>query len=151
MPENDDEELVYVGFAVENNGTKFIENMHAKHIFENVYELQNSPFYAYGVSYKDKVYADNVDGKLNFRLVAQKSRHSTYRVKLPEGESHEYFEARWEGLKNLGCTYEGSAQSRCRLYSIDIPPKADVNEVYKLLQREEDAGSWTFEEADYSA
>jgi hypothetical protein len=53
-------------------------------------------------------------------------------------------------LQALGCTYESGnmdlGSGPVVLYSVDVPPEADVNAVYDLLQDGEARGAWIFAE-----
>jgi hypothetical protein len=55
----------------------------------------------------------------------------------------------FRGLEDLGCTFEGSDAGERRLYSIDVPPEADIEAIYRLLESAEDRGEWEFEEAHF--
>ncbi|HYD37531.1 MAG TPA: DUF4265 domain-containing protein [Allosphingosinicella sp.] len=127
-----------------------VENMHADPLPDGTFRLDNSPFHSYGISLGDRFEVVKEEGRLFFSKVAARGGHSTYRVKLPRGKSHSEFLRHWEPLKALGCTFEGSGVDERRLYSIDIPPGADVHAVYALLEEGEAAGLWDFEEGHYA-
>jgi hypothetical protein len=127
-----------------------IENMHAEALPDGTFRLENSPFYFYGISLGDRFEAAAEDARLFFLRVIERSGHSTYRVKLPPDKVHSDFLELCGPLKALGCTNEGSGANEQRLYSIDIPPGADVHAVYRLLEEGEKAGHWVFEEAHYA-
>ena len=55
------------------------------------------------------------------------------------------FLSHWKLLEALGCTFE-SAKS---LLAIDVPAKADIYKVYKLLETGESHGVWEFEEPHF--
>lgn len=105
------------------------------------YVLENSPFYAFGVSYQDVVSAKEANGELIFDKVLSRGGHSTYRLIVPE--SREEFDHYWEPLQRLGCTYEEGLN---RLLSVDVPPLADIYAAYNALEAGEQAGAWSFEE-----
>jgi hypothetical protein len=125
------------------------ENLHAKRLGDGAYVLDNSPFYAYNVSFGDVVTAIINDGKLMFSSVSKRGGHSTYRVRLPKGKSHEYFLVMFDEIGKLGCTFEGSGAKERRLYSIDVPPYADIKKVYSILEEKEENEQWEFEEAHF--
>lgn len=117
---------------------------------DNEFELENSPFYAKDVSYKDVVKAaPSGDGRTyEFQEVIRRSGHSTYRL-LIEPDSPK-FQAYWRMLEERGCTYE-SGPIKMNIgprdhYSVDVPPSADIHEVYRLLEKGEHDGVWDFEE-----
>jgi len=60
-------------------------------IENGTFVLDNSPFYADGVSYLDTV-SEHWDGcQLVFAEVIQRGGHSTYRIRLPPDKAHGYF------------------------------------------------------------
>jgi hypothetical protein len=112
------------------------------------YILDNSPFYADGVSYLDKVSA-NWDGyQLVFSEIIERGGHSTYRIRLPPDKTHGYFLELWAPFEKLGCTYEGTGGPQ-GLYAVDIPRASLVHAVYDLLQALEDAEVIEFDEGHY--
>jgi hypothetical protein len=134
--------------AGQNDSGFEIERLWAKPVGDDIYVIDNSPFQAYGISVGDKVLAKKVNGELKFVSVVERGGHSTYRVRLPAGCDHSYFLQHWKELEALGCTYEGASGEQ-KLYSIDVPAIGNVPEVYRVLQKSEDAGTWEFEEAHY--
>jgi len=109
------------------------------------YQLRNSPFYAYEVSLEDIVEAERgEDGQLVFKRVTIRGGHSTYRLVLEREISSSDFQRHWEPLERLGCSYEGKDS---RLLSVDVPARADVAAVFRLLEQGERDGTWDFEEA----
>ncbi|MFG6459071.1 DUF4265 domain-containing protein [Roseateles sp. BYS96W] len=140
-----------VSFLSNEAGQAVVENMHAVPVGEDLYCLDNSPFYVYGVSFGDVVHAPMSDGRPVFVGVMEHRGHSTYRVRLPAGSGHDDFAQHWSPLEQLGCSFEGSGVSTRRLYAIDVPPTSDVVAVYKVLEDGESAGWWEFEEAHYCA
>jgi hypothetical protein len=135
-----------ISVPVEVDGLSTFENMHATCHSENSYVIENSPFYAYGMSLGDIVAADRIDGRLLFTKVLERGGHSTYRIKLPRGMNHELFLENWAQLEGLGCSYEGSTAGERLLYSIDMPLGVDVHAAYMILQQNEDHEIWEFEE-----
>jgi len=68
---------------------------------------------------------------------------TTYRIIPKETAPSEDLRRKWQQLERSGCTYE---QGSARLMAIDIPPKADIHEVYSILEEGEREGLWEFEE-----
>ncbi len=95
------ESFVMVSFPVEIDGVKTFENMHAARCREKSCVLENSPFYAYGVSAGDRLAVDEIDGRLVFSRVLERGGHSTYRMKLAVGKNHEFFLRHWPLLGAL--------------------------------------------------
>lgn len=78
-----------------------------------------------------------------FSAVVERGGHSTYRIMLAPETRAERFEALWQQLASLGCTYESAPP---RFLAIDVPPQTDVYAVYRILARVQEAGLWSFEE-----
>jgi hypothetical protein len=140
---------VKVAFPIENVNGSTIENMHALPLGNQRYVLDNSPFYAFDISFCDEFFADGIDGEIVFSKIASRGGHSTYRIKIPIGKSHDYFLKYWDELEKLGCTFEGSSANLKRLYAIDVPPGVDVFSAYKVMEKYEGQGVWEFEEGHY--
>ncbi|GLS27580.1 hypothetical protein GCM10007877_32990 [Marinibactrum halimedae] len=126
-----------------------VERMFAQHTADNRYVLDNSPFYAFDISFCDEFFVKEVNGEKVFSGLASRGGHSTYRIKLPKNKDHEYFLNYWEPLKELGCSFEGSSANERRLYSIDMPPDVNVHKAYQVMESLEDEGIWEFEEGHY--
>lgn len=141
---------VRVIFELNGEAGVSAETMHAVSSPDGLFMLDNSPFYAYGISFGDIFEAQQKEGALYFQEVIRRGGHSTYRVKLQVGAAHEDFMRAWDELQRLGCSFEGTGGNSRRLYAIDVPPEADVVAVYNYLQQQEDKGIWEFEEAHYS-
>jgi hypothetical protein len=112
------------------------------------FEIDNSPFDLYGVSAADIVAADEIKGVMTFKTVVYRGGHSTYRIRLGRSQTREDFLRLWPVFEALGCSYEGTSSEQ-RVYSIDVPPEADVSKVYALLEAGENASNFEFEEAHY--
>jgi hypothetical protein len=151
MPADTDDNtpMAMISFPDAEGGGCAVERMHARSLGGGRYVLDNSPFYAFGISFDDVFLAEQKDGELIFSQVIRRGGHSTYRIKLPVGCDHEYFLKHWTELDALGCTFEGSSATPQRLYSIDVPPTSDVFEVYRVLEEKEQQKFWSFEEAHY--
>lgn len=125
------------------------EALWAKKVEDDVYQLDNSPFFANDVSYRDVIAVERKDGQLFFQSVKKRSGHSTYRVILNEGLTHHHFTKFWEHILKHGCTYEHGDMLSLPLYTIDVPHNSDIEEVYAWLVEGENEDIWDFEEAHY--
>lgn len=105
------------------------------------YVLENSPTYAYDISYKDTV---SVDRDFVVTGIIARGGHSTYRILLCKDSDREKWEMYWKPLQDLGCSYESDKSGS--VFSVDVKPEADIYEVYKLLEHAEHDGFWRFEE-----
>ena len=47
----------------------------------------------------------------------------------------------WAPLEDLGCTFEEGT-----VLAVDVPPSANIYDVYRLLDAGASAGAWDFEE-----
>jgi hypothetical protein len=119
------------------------ETMWAEEAGAQSYRLRNVPFYALGVSFRDIVRARNEEGVLIFAEVIARGGHSTYRIILAAEPDQNTFQEFWNPLQSVGCTYESAT---LRLLAIDVPPEADIYQVYALLEEGESKGVWEFEE-----
>lgn len=140
---------VKVSFPISGEQGGSVEVMYAQPLGDNRYVLDNSPFYAFDISYCDEFFVNEIDGEKVFTRIASRGGHSTYRIKIPEGKDHSYFLTYWPKLKDLGCTYEGSSVNVKRLYAIDMPPGVDVERAYRVMEEYEGQNVWEFEEGHY--
>jgi hypothetical protein len=108
--------------------------------------LQNVPFAVYGYSLDDIVFVEFRDGRSHVVGVCMRGGHSTYRLILSEGVAltGDKFERSWKPLEGLGCSFEVGHE---RLLAMDVPPEANIFEVYMFLEQGESSGVWNFEEA----
>ena len=140
--------MVKIQFLPNTTRDGIVENMWAESV-ENGFRLENSPFYAYGVSYQDIVSAELDDGILVFKGILTRGGHSTYRILTSDKAQDDLFDERWAPLQNLGCTYEHSSADGVNLYSVDLAPGIDVHQAFQLMAEAEEAGAWIFEEAHF--
>src|SRR5262245_8524065 len=97
--------------VTEPDGSANVETLWAYDLGEDRYKLDNSPFYAYGVSCGDTVLApyDEIERRPTFRSVISKSGYRTVRVIFdPPVESGNESDSVLQGLVQLGCEYEGA-------------------------------------------
>jgi hypothetical protein len=135
--------LVRVVFELEPgqwHGTS-TERLWAERVGSGRYRLDNSPFFAFGVSYNDVVFAEDRDGQLFFTGVSTAGGHSTYRLKLAVKRTSANFNRHWQPLQRLGCSYEEG-----EVLSVDVPVSADIYAAYQLLATGRSGGVWELEE-----
>lgn len=131
-------DLAKVLFRIpEGDGGVRVETLWASPLGDDLYELDNSPFDAYSVSWKDVVYApfDPDEEMAAFQRVKTKSGHRTVRVILdPPADPGNPSQTILDELVALGCSYEGASK---HLFSIDIPPHSSFENVRQyLIERE---------------
>ena len=143
-PDNFREGLVKVTFILEPGAWhgSVTETLWAEPVGPGQYRLENSPFFVFGVSYKDVVIARPEGAQVVFVETFTRGGHSTYRIILKPDRSAE-FAAMWTLLQKHGCSYEEGVTG---LLTIDVPPEANVFDVYHTLEEGEGKGIWTFEE-----
>ncbi|AUX48098.1 hypothetical protein SOCE26_096280 [Sorangium cellulosum] len=118
------------------------ETLWATPVGPDSYRLENTPFYAFGVSFQDVVVATSENSVFVFSGVFKHGGHSTYRI-IVDPNRKDDFEEFWEPLHEKRCTYEAGPGG---LLAVDVPPEANIRDVYGCLQAGEDAGVWGFEE-----
>jgi hypothetical protein len=122
------------------------ESLWAEDLGRGRFVVDSIPFYVYGISNRDTVAASVIDDRLCFDKVVDRGGHSTYRVLVKDeaGFTSSELKSLWEQLKGLNCLCE---VARRRWVAIDVPPNADADAVYRILDSGEANGLWTFEEA----
>lgn len=132
-------------FRVQNeDGSAEVETLWASSLGGDKYRLDNSPFWAYGISWEDIVFAPFLEseGYPTFQSVVSKSGNSTVRVIFdPPIESGNESEKMLQGLVAIGCSYEGMNNN---YVAVNIPPAVALDSVRNYLI---DKGA-TWEHAD---
>lgn len=108
------------------------------------FELDNSPFFAKGVSYRDVVSAVEREGAYEFAGVISRSGHSTYRLAIEQEDNA--FREWWTRLNDLGCTGERGECQGMKLFAVDVPPTSDIDAVHEILLEGKQLGIWHCEE-----
>ena len=118
--------------------------MWARVLGDDLYELQNSPFFAYGVSYLDVVRAVSPEPGLKPHVVelVRPGGHVTLRVMFLDADSRERQAAILDKLASLGADPERASTSLCAL---DLPPGVPVDPIRDELDRLEEAGELAYE------
>jgi hypothetical protein len=111
---------------------EYVETLWADRVGPDLYRLDNSPFWAYGVSWRDVVEAHpDPDGMLRMSRVVEKSGHRTVRVIFdPRVDESPEAQAILDGARELGASYEGMNPG---YLAIDIPPELDLIAVANYL------------------
>jgi hypothetical protein len=111
------------------------ETLWARSIESNFYQLENSPFFAYGVSCGDVVEARiGNDEVLEYFRCVRKSGNRTVRVIFQDFRSSDpVAEEFLTELRSLGCSYEGMQP---RMVSVNLPPKVDLGVVVGFLKQQ---------------
>jgi hypothetical protein len=116
-----------------DDGTAEVETLWATELGNDEYKLDNSPFYAYSVSWQDIVYApfDPIEERPTFQRVIKKSGNRTVRVIFQLAvEAGNPSDQLLQGLVALGCSYEGADRD---YMSINIPADVQLEVVRDYL------------------
>ncbi|GAA0211090.1 hypothetical protein GCM10009123_17930 [Kangiella japonica] len=118
------------------------ENLWALPLGNELYKIDNTPFFVEGVSNGDIVKAVENDNELVFQKVITASSNSTVRVIMFDESKISYIRNK---MKDLNCTSE-LAES-LGLISIDIPESANYKKFEEILKKGELDGYWEYEES----
>lgn len=126
-----DNELVKI--RLKSTDENDYETVWAEPLADNYYRLDNSPFFAYGLSWRDVVEARvGSDGVLDYVRVIRKSGNRTVRIIFPAyGSSDDKARVVLEEIRKLGCSYEGMKPS---LVSVNVPPDINLASVTNFLK-----------------
>jgi hypothetical protein len=131
-----------------DDGTAEVETLWATELGNDEYKLDNSPFYAYSVSWQDIVYApfDPIEERPTFLRVIKKSGNRTVRVIFePAVEAGNPSDQLLQGLVALGCSYEGADRG---YMSINIPADVQLEVVRDYLIFKQ--ANWEYADPRYS-
>lgn len=103
--------------------------------------IRNVPFFVKGISLDDTVAARLVEDGFIFDHVLTRGGHSTYRL-IMQGAG-DAVDTALTRLRETGTTWEEGPDG---LFALDVPPEADIRDVYEVLVRGADNGVWDFEE-----
>ena len=120
--------------------------MWARNVGNDLYEIQNTPFFAKGLAYLDVVRAELREGSLTVIEAVTPSRHSTYRIFVDHSGAE--VKELIQQLTNLGCSHESYKTEEWILYELDVQHKS-VEGSFKLLQEGEALGLWDFDEGHF--
>ncbi len=135
---NTETKLAKVMFRVPDGASgEDVETIWAFPVGGDLYKIDNSPFYAYGVSLGDTVEApwSEENGFPLFRRVVEKSGYRTVRVILdPPAENDNKSQKLLDEIVALGCSYEGANRT---YITVDIPKEIDLWKVRDFLIEKE--------------
>jgi Domain of unknown function (DUF4265) len=123
------------------------ENVWARPVGGDEYELENIPWFVRGVAIGDRVRASrDDDGVLTFRdKIAWSGRYTIRVIPTAEGSSREQIEEVVAAFQPLGAECEGGLPA-FKIVALDIPPAARLSEIKTLLEQGEAEGRWEWEE-----
>jgi hypothetical protein len=125
------------------------ERVWANPVDDDLYELRNTPWYAYDINWGDVVRCEGISeaGHPIVREIVEVRGQQTLRISFPNGTSVADRQRVLDQLNALGATYENSA---ARLYSVDLEPTVAVEPILDFLALEEEREildwetGWTF-------
>jgi hypothetical protein len=108
------------------------ESMWARALGNDLYELENSPFCAYGLNYKDVVHAvaERPTEKPRISRIERRGGHRTLRFRFPDKVDRPERDRILGKLTGMGTSFEGDDY---RFFSIDIPPSTDYQTICDQL------------------
>jgi hypothetical protein len=115
------------------NDSGYEETLWAFELGNDVYKLDNSPFFAYGVSYQDEILAKpRRPGEIPEMIrIHKKSGNRTIRIAGDKKTGRDRIgEKVLNDILALECSYEGASR---RYVSVNIPPEADLEKVVDYL------------------
>jgi hypothetical protein len=138
------EDLVKVVVDLPNHWAKSGESMWAKALGNELYELHNSPFYAYDLNYLDVVYAvaPSPDQKPLVLRVARRSGNRTLRALFADHTVKPERLLLSKSLDRYGVTWEGADY---KLFSLNIPEGGDYQATCDRLWEWEQSGLLEYE------
>lgn len=139
-----EEELTKIYIDLPNHWAIGGESMWAKFLGDDLYQIENVPFYAYGLNYLDIVRAtpDSPDLKPEIREVVKASGHRTLRVIFFKATDNAHQVTLLESLEKYQASYERADDINV---AIDVKAGGDYNAVYDQLEEYIDKGFLSFE------
>ncbi len=116
------------------------ENLWAQPLGNDRYQLDNTPFFAVGVSLGDVVHAIDDGNRRVFHALSAPSGHSTLRVVIGDPSTLIPLRTR---LAELGCASELSHIPN--LIAIDVPPASSLAAVRAYLDEGQARAKWEYE------
>lgn len=120
------------------------ESMWAAPLGNDLFKIENVPFYAYGLNFNDIVRAssDSDEHIPEIRELVEQSGHRTFRVFFQKPVMREMQEEILESLKELTISYERVNET---FFSLDMQPKGDYQAVFNRLDELMEKGILGFE------
>lgn len=117
------------------------EKLWAKHLGNELYEIDNIPFFVKDISIGDIVSVTTDDDCFLYSDTVYKSKHSTFRILLKD--ISELSEVK-KNLDKLGCSIELCHISE--LIAVDVPENVDIAILLEYLKAGIAKGRWECEE-----
>lgn len=107
-------------------------------------------FFTTGINYRDVVKATPSEDKItfDFERVIERGGHSTYMLIMTADVDK--VRAYWSALEERKCTYESMninlSMGKRQLWAVDVPPSANLVEIYSYLEKGAVENIWVFQE-----
>lgn len=135
--------LVKVYVDLPNHWATGGESFWAKPVGPDLYELENAPFYSYGLNYLDVVRAvENNEGLLEVSEVVKSSGHRTLRIFFGSSLDESGQQELLVELMTLDVSFERADD---RYLAIDVHPEADYDEVCDKVWQLQQSGLLDYE------
>ena len=123
------------------------ESMWAKPVGENLYQLKNIPFFAYGLNYNDTVMAiaKHDDLKPEILEIVETSGHQTLRVLFTDNKSKTEHIAIIESIRTEHIGYEGWDNDQ---FTFNVKPSGNYDEFFDKLDELELQDVLSFESCE---
>lgn len=140
----DEDNLTKVHIDLPNHWAIGGESLWAKALGDDLYQIDNVPFFAYGLNYQDivRATADSPDLKPEVREVVTPSGHCTFRVIFDGTTERDDQASLLAFLENYGASYERADGINV---AIDLEPDGDYDGLFDKLQEYENSGHLSFE------
>ena len=128
-----EEKLTKVHIDLPNHWAIGGESFWAKALGNDLYQIENVPFFAYGLNYHDivKAISESQDLKPEIQEVVKRSGHKTIRVIFTKTVEREQQVNLLDTLEKFNATYERADAINV---AIDIKTEGNYNAVYDLLE-----------------
>lgn len=125
---DDEDSLTKVHIDLPHHGATGGESLWALPLGDDLYEIRNTPFHAYGLNWGDvvKAYSDDPELKPEVREVVGKSGNRTLRVIFEEELNQERQDEILSSLQYLDLSWE---RANDRFVAIDVHPSSDYQAV----------------------
>lgn len=142
--ESQDENLEKVFVDLPNHWAVGGESMWAKPLGNDLFEIRNTPFYAYGLNWGDIVRAVSAEPELKPEVieVVNPSGNKTIRIYFDEKIDRKLQKSYLESLIQFKLSYERANDS---LVALDIEPDADYDTICEKLLELEQGGILEYE------
>ena len=137
-------EKVAVEF-VDETGEPTVETVWAASVGDDLYEIRNSPWFAYRLNWGDVVRTQPADGPARVAEVVRRSGHRTLRVYFNRASMNRGRQDLVMVELNRQNAYVERASEG--LVAVDVEPEADYDAVIRYLGRLQDNERLIFEEA----